>query len=278
MNFFKGKKGNIMKKISLILIALFFVISNFNIVESKAVETQELGKRYIKLGNSYREGGEFDKAIDYLSQGIRLVKKSKDKYWTAVGYEYMGYYYEDTNKQGKAKQYFKKALGIYEDIITQLDGSPIAIAHLLRRIGGGNARISNTIVNLDNQKLKIIPPNLSRGITNLSLRDNKIKDISGLIMYKNLKYLDLSGNKIKSIPGTISSLSKLKYLDLSGNKIKEIPIEALCKLTGLKMLNLSGNKIPFEQIANLIRCLPNTNIQHDKYEMKKKAVTGLQGR
>ncbi len=257
----------------LIITVLVYIVSSCNPVELRSQSNPELGKRYIKLGNTYREGAEYDKAMEYLSKGIQLVKKSRDKYWTAVGYEFMGYYYEDQNMQDRAIDYFEKALAIYEDIITQPDGSPIAIRHLLLRLGSGNKRIGSIIVNLDNQKLKAIPSGLPNGIKNLSLRNNKIKDIAGLNTYTKLEYIDLSDNKIKMIPPTIGTLSQLKYLNLSSNKLKDIPIDELCKLTKLKMLNLSGNKIPFEQIANLIRCLPNTNIQHDPYELKKKSNT-----
>ena len=67
--------------------------------------------------------------------------------------------------------------------------------------------------------------------------------------------------------GNISELKQLQFLDLSGNALKNIPI-GIAELKHLRILNIKGNKIPFEQISNLIRILPNTNILYDEFILK----------
>ena len=65
------------------------------------------------------------------------------------------------------------------------------------------------------------------------------KSINELI---NLKRLDLSSNKITSIPKEIPALTNLENLYLSYNKITSIP-EEISALTNLGDLYLSNNKI-----------------------------------
>ena len=70
--------------------------------------------------------------------------------------------------------------------------------------------------------------------------EEKIKDITGIEKFVNLKYLHLDHNQISKI-SAISRLTKLTYLDLGGNQIKEI--SAISGLTNLKGLYLEGNQI-----------------------------------
>ena len=65
-----------------------------------------------------------------------------------------------------------------------------------------------------------------------------------LTQLKDLKKLNLSGLKIKSLPINFTELIKLEYLDLSMNKLdikKELP--KLKSLPNLKILSIMGNKI-----------------------------------
>jgi len=116
-----------MKKIYYILTVI--LICSFFSIETYANDI-ELAKRFLKLGNTYREAGDFNGAADYLNQGRNLLKTSKSwdsRYWQAVANEYLGYMYRDMNMPDAAKVEFRSALGAYSQLISQTDGSPYAI-------------------------------------------------------------------------------------------------------------------------------------------------------
>lgn len=225
------------------------------------------------------------------------------RYWFAASEEYMGFVYKDMKMYDEAFLHFSKALDIYNRLIDQKDGSPAALQSIINSIdnielekntlntspGPGKSsgyRYSGDIINLDNQKLKSIPSDLPKNIKNLSISDNRIKEfpnlngfnslqylnlsgnrirkIESFSVLPNLKWLDLSNNNIKDLKSMPEGFAELEYLDLSNNNIKDLPA-VLFTYSNLKLINLKGNPVEFNQISNLIRALPNTNILHDRY-------------
>lgn len=83
-------------------------------------------------------------------------------------------------------------------------------------------------------------------VEGLVLKKEKLKEIPmhKLVLFPNLQYLDLSKNKIDSIPKSIHKLDKLVILDLSANKIIRPP-EELYNLTQLQCLKLGRNRIDY---------------------------------
>ena len=77
-------------------------------------------------------------------------------------------------------------------------------------------------------------------ITELDLRNNKLTDISGIKIFKNLEYLYLHFNKIKNI-SVLKYLVNLKELNIGDNEIKDISV--LKNLINLKWLYINNNKI-----------------------------------
>jgi len=82
-----------------------------------------------------------------------------------------------------------------------------------------------------------------------------------------LKYLDLSNNKVKNIDGDFADIPNLEYLYLNGMNLKKLPT-SIIKLPKLKILDIRGNNIPFSEIKNLIQSMPNTLIIHDNYVLE----------
>lgn len=262
----------------------------------------ELAIRYIKLGNTYREGKDFDKSAKFISDGLKELKKLKGfdaNYWTAVAFENLGYLYRDMAMYDESKINFQKAIDIYNKIIWQEDGSQHALVSVLNRISEINkteivqnkavAGLSGNSVVLAGKKLKDLPPDLPSNAKSLILRDNRFRIFpEGIMQHKMLEYLDLSKNRLRAISDNIGSLKQLHYLDLSGNRIEKLPSSIsglenltelnlsnnklrdvnfnICNLKNLKLLNLQNNRINFQDVLKLVKCLPNTNILFDKYQ------------
>ena len=77
----------------------------------------------------------------------------------------------------------------------------------------------------------------------LDLSNNGLESLSEevceLMSQLNLVYLNLSFNKLKSLPSSFSKLNKLQELYLSDNKFRSIPL-CVGQLTQLKQLFVDG--------------------------------------
>ncbi len=132
-----------MKRIVLLLLLFGFASANAQYSEfyelktptkAKKVKSAEMGKRYLKLGNSYREIKDYDNAYKYLRKGYLIVSKKKDTYWTAVAYEYFAYFYRDLEQTKRSLLCARKAMVLYAKVVTQDDGSPYVMSEQLRQL------------------------------------------------------------------------------------------------------------------------------------------------
>lgn len=90
-----------------------------------------------------------------------------------------------------------------------------------------------------------LPP-LVHALENLYLGENCLTDnvIHPLMIFKELKVLNLSFNEIQDLPPNFfHNMHHLEELYLSGNKLTSIPAEDLPRLTRLHTLFLNGNKL-----------------------------------
>ncbi len=92
---------------------------------------------------------------------------------------------------------------------------------------------------IDNTKheyeyFKSIPPNIYSQIEILKCNNNNLEDIDFIANFVNLKKLNASDNKIKTLP----IISSLEELDIYNNKLIELPI-----LINLKKLYAFNNKL-----------------------------------
>lgn len=269
-----------MKRISISIIILLLSICS-------VMNASELGKRYLKLGNTYREVGNFEKSEEYLKQGKLLVVG--DRYWSATASEFLGYLYRDMVASGKygdnsdyflalAKENMEKALKGFQKSVKQSDGSPSAIAELVKNIdeinevtpsqnseaGGktGNTPIkpygNGKVINIDNTKAKDIPDDLPVNMENFSAVSNRIKEFPATFaQYPKLKFLNLKKNRITSIDNGINGLKNLRILNCSDNKIKSLP-QNIGELKQLEVLDVSNNKL--KEIPSSITSLKNLKV------------------
>ncbi len=269
--------------INIIFAALILLLLiNSQDVQSAKDTPFEKGKRFLKLGNSYRENGDFQNASKYLSRGKALVLKQynsswEGKYWSAVAYEYYGYLFRDMGIRdnsaewiAEAKNNMKKALEIYKRIIDMKEGSPVPVDDLVSDMENLKAQLDQfgvikgldkkptNVRNHDNSKLRELPEDIPEDVVNLSLANNRFRYIPyGIFDLKKLKYLNLSGNKIRRMDCCIDELKNLHWLDLSNNKMREIS-PRIGRLDNLAELNLANNK--FRELPKEICSLKNLKV------------------
>ncbi len=99
----------------------------------RKVPSKELAARFIKLGMSYREGGDADNALYFLNKGLSLSRQTKNRYWEAAAYEMTGLVYKDLRDKDRAVQNLQKARRMYNDIIRSPNGSQVAIERELEQ-------------------------------------------------------------------------------------------------------------------------------------------------
>lgn len=283
----------------LILLALI-AISSVNVFADKNID---LAKRYLKLGNSYRQAGEYKIAEGFINKAGSMLKGNsfESQYWTAVSYEYLGFVYCDRGQKSKATSAILAAIAIYDKIIKLPDGSQEAAKKMLKEIeekgcpcyisdlsdneepgesaddeesdddfgikGDRAAKQTNLLsrdYSLENRS--DLPADLPSSLENIGLSGNKFESLpNGLSRLKKLKFVDLSSNNIKDINGSVSDLKSVQELILNNNKIKSIS-DNICSLKNLRVLDIRNNPLQFNEIKRLIQCMPNTLIYHDKFQ------------
>jgi Leucine-rich repeat (LRR) protein len=87
----------------------------------------ELGIRYLKLGNTYREARDYERAETNLLKGLEMVTANNSVYWEAAAYEFMGYMYRDQGLAPEARSYLQKAQELFSQVIAQEGGSNEAL-------------------------------------------------------------------------------------------------------------------------------------------------------
>ncbi len=86
---------------------------------------------------------------------------------------------------------------------------------------------------------------------------------------KNLKYLDLSFNLVTSLPAAIAHLPKLEVLKISGlYNMPHLP-EFLYEMKHLRELHALDLRVPPEELQRLKEALPNTRVILTKEDLMK---------
>lgn len=140
-------------------------------------------------------------------------------------------------------------------------------------------------IGLDHNDFKNVPepiltiPNLKRlklnnnELTDLKFIDKRLEGLESIYLYSNelkqidceiknlvnLKELLIFGNEIDSIPDCIGSLTNLEKLEIWSNPIKYVTPE-IQKLTKLKSMRMEKDNLTDEQMEEIRKWLPNTEI------------------
>ncbi|XP_013785278.2 leucine-rich repeat-containing protein 59-like [Limulus polyphemus] len=108
--------------------------------------------------------------------------------------------------------------------------------------------------------------------THIDLSCNKISSLpSNFATLNHIIRLDLSKNDLKELPHNIGNMTRLQHLDLYGNKLTMLPL-TFCRLKNLKWLDLKNN--PLEPKLKVVAgdCLDEKQCQ----QCAKKVVAFMQ--
>ena len=107
-------------------------------------------------------------------------------------------------------------------------------------------------------------------VKRLDISHNNLAQINGLNQLKNLKYAQLSHNKISELPLEINQLKKLVSLDLSNNQLLYLP-RTIIGLIKLEELNLENNQLgSLPPNLNKLRKLKSLNLAGNPIGEKEK--------
>eukprot|EP00800_Vazella_pourtalesii_P008805 TRINITY_DN2264_c0_g1_i1.p1 TRINITY_DN2264_c0_g1~~TRINITY_DN2264_c0_g1_i1.p1 ORF type:complete len:538 (-),score=120.18 TRINITY_DN2264_c0_g1_i1:226-1839(-) len=121
--------------------------------------------------------------------------------------------------------------------------------------------LHNNFIREFNQDLKNLP-----SLKELILSRNSLNGFPLIIASNNLELLDISCNRIKTVPEDIRFLEKLKVLDVSSNSIRVLP-NTIGQLGNLRCLNMSRNKL--ESVPEELQYCPlmKLNLSFNKLHM-----------
>lgn len=71
----------------------------------------------------------------------------------------------------------------------------------------------------------------------------RIERVLSKINNKTIESIDLSNNKLESLPPSLANMINLKVLNLNNNQLRKIPDEILSKLNKLEELHLKNNPL-----------------------------------
>ncbi len=106
---------------------------------------------------------------------------------------------------------------------------------------------------------------LHNNLRTLDLSYNKLRTIPSTIgQFQQLKSLSLNNNRIVSIAQELGNLSKLEVLTLNNNLIKQLP-QSLAKLSHLRRVILSNNELTsFPTVFSNLKQLDFIDLSHNK--------------
>lgn len=108
-----------------------------------------------------------------------------------------------------------------------------------------------TAVYNDAQRTIIINDDEIAKVTTLSLSNSELTDLTGLEIFTNLSWLDLSGNELTKDSNleVLNSFNDLKYLDLSSNEIEDLSM--VTNIKNIETLNLHNQKFDVVEVIQV---------------------------
>lgn len=106
----------------------------------------------------------------------------------------------------------------------------------------GDNKLNLSGLELTTEDLAFLVPSIPPNLTYLNLGGNQITDISAVLVFKQLKTLNIAQNQVDQLPPEIHTLTHLEIIDLSRNRVTEFP-ERMARLEALQVLHAAHNPL-----------------------------------
>jgi signal transduction histidine kinase len=233
-----------------------------------------MGSTYSMMGNIYRVNGLYDRAIEYIIKSKLNYEKANFQEGYGWAAYLLGRIYADLKLEYKAREYFKEALQIYEQV-AEKEGDKRGLAICYEQLGllsltAGNLREASR--DIDNS-LRIYSENGSKyGISNAYKNLGKIEYAKGNYTVAE-EYLNKALARKQEI-GDVGSLSEInQYLGLcylsKGEKQKGF--EYLQKGLDYAVKN-NQRKVQFEIYGQIAKAYLHLNDLKRAFDAQQKQV------
>lgn len=248
------RKRRIVYGAVILLVALtvfVMALSIRNIADSRAYD------RYMQEAQTAAAAGDFDSALSSLRKAGTIDATDDCLLLMSRCYEAQGNY----DKAIQAMRYMATNSSAVSSRIASLENQKNKEAQAGQvSVAGDTHSVTETSLVLDgkglgNDVLQEITQLYS--LSNLSIANNYLTDISPLASLGGLTTLNLNNNQITSVKA-LAGLSGLRTLYLDNNPITDI--SSLSALTGLTSLSIKGIDITESQLEKISASLPNCAI------------------
>ncbi len=248
------KKRKIYLGITIVML-LLLAISAIAILHSS---TERKTAEYVQKARESYNAGDYENALLYLRRVKANEENTEVLLLMADCYEAMENYPRALDTLRKLNTAEPTVASRIQDIeqqkLSQAQEKQITVAGVEMDGSTQNATLDD--LGLTDEQLRELEALYT--LDKLSLRNNRLSDISVLSQLKGLDELDLSGNAIHNI-NPLSELSGLRTLNLDGNPIESC--EALHALRFLYSLSVVDTDLDETDIIDLAEALPNCSIR-----------------
>lgn len=249
----KGRRGGKRRKRYLILTAVLLSLLAVTAVVLLRNSAEAKGRAYAQRARESYESADYESALLYLRRAMEGGEDPELLMLMADCYEGM--------------ENYSRAM----EVLRKLNTADPAIASRIQALEQKRNALSNSekvtvlgqeydhatrSLNLDERNLtdaQLVEVTALYALDSLSLRNNRLTDVSPLASLGGLDELDLSGNRIENVDA-LAGIRGLRSLNLSGNPITEC--SALKALSNLSSLNLTGTEVGEESLSALAEALP----------------------
>ena len=264
-----NKKDQLFLILIAVLLVLLAVVAVFLLHDNRASKSKE----YSQKAREYYDAGDYETALLYLRRGME-----KEEEYDAVSLMMMADCYEALGNYPKALETLRKMNTADPAVAGRIQSieqrrSENREAELVTVVGCTfDENTQDAVMDdkgiTDEQLTEVVA---LHSLNSLSLRNNRITDISALASLGGLDELDLSDNQLTNVDDLVA-LRELRTLKLDGNPIRDC--RKLASLSNLNILTLTRTEVTSECLEALAEALPFCAIRYTNEEREEVLLGG----